>query len=116
MAEYIGLDTVFSPRKAIADQIIGYVRSHKTEHKGSIINFYKLGAVAEATEFQVDENFARLGVPLKELSLKSNTLIGGIVRNEEFILPGGETAIQTGDKVIVVTLIKQITDLAEIFR
>lgn len=116
MAEYIGLDTVFSPRKAIADQIIGYVRSHKTENKGSIINFYKLGAVAEATEFQVDENFEHLGIPLKELSLKANTLIGGIVRDEEFILPGGDTTIQTGDKVIVVTLIKQITDLAEIFR
>ena len=116
MAEYIGLDTVFSPRKAIADQIIGYVRSHKTENQGGIINFYKLGSVAEATEFEVGETFEYINTPLKELKIKSNTLIGGIVRDEEFILPSGETNIQKGDKVIVVSLIKQITDLAEIFR
>lgn len=116
MAEFIGLDTVFSPRKAIADQIIGYVRSHKTENKGGIINFYKLGEETEATEFQVDESFEHLGIPLRNLKLKSNSLIGGIVRNGEFILPSGETVIEKGDNVIVVTLIKQVTDLAEIFR
>ena len=116
MAEYIGLDTVVSPRKATADQIIGYVRSHKTEREGGIINFYKLGSSTEATEFEVGDTFEYFNTPLKELKMKPNTLIGGIVREDEFILPSGDTVIEKGDKVIVVSLIKQITDLAGIFK
>ena len=116
MAEFIGLDTVVSPRKAIADQIIGYVRSHKTQSASGINNFYKIGDGAEATEFEISQDFAYLDIPLKQLNVKSNTLIGGIVRDNEFILPGGDTVIKSGDRVIVVTLIRQVTDLAEIFR
>ena len=70
----------------------------------------------EALEFTVRENFAKQGVPLKKLSLKKNVLLGGIVRNGEFILPGGDTAMYAGDRVIVVTASKQITDLTQILR
>ena len=55
-------------------------------------------------------------MPLKKLGVKSGILIGGIVREGSFILPTGETSLQNGDKVIVVTAVKQITELNQILR
>ncbi len=116
MAEKIGLDSPVSPRLAIANQIIGFVRSHKTQEDKGITNFYKIADSVEAIEFTVKEDFAHIGVPLKMLKIKSNALIGGIVREDEFILPTGETTIKAGDMLIVVTDKRHINDLTEIFR
>jgi trk system potassium uptake protein TrkA len=116
MAEFIGLNTVVSPREAIANQIIAYVRATTDDKDRGVNNFYKLSEGVEAVEFEVGENFANVNIPLKNLKLKHETLIGGIVREEKFILPNGETQIKQGDKVIVVTANGQIKDLSEIFR
>ena len=53
---------------------------------------------------------------LKELGVKNGILIGGIVRKGAFVLPTGSTELAVGDKVIVVTSIKNITDLSQILR
>ena len=62
------------------------------------------------------EDFDKQEVPLSRLKIKKDVLVGGIVRNGEFICPSGNTCLQSGDKVIVVTTIKQIGGMAEIFR
>lgn len=115
MAEYIGLTTVVSPRVAISNQIIGYVRATE-DQKDRVNNFYKLGDGAEAVEFEVGENFKNADKPLRTLKLKSQTLIGGIVRKDKFVLPNGDTEIKQGDKVIVLTASGQINELLDIFR
>ena len=116
MAEYIGLDTVVSTRYATANQILGFIRSHTSEVDEGINSFYKIGEGVEAIEFNVSQDFTRCFIPLKRLKIKANTLIGGIVREGEFVLPTGDTEIRTGDKVIVVSGGKRINSLEEIFR
>lgn len=116
MVAQLGLETVVSPRNVIANHILRFVRAHQ-EFTGSGINtLYKLHDKAEALEFTVSNNFTAIDVPLKKLGVKSGILIGGIVRDNEFILPTGETVLKNQDKVIVVTAIKQITDLNQILR
>lgn len=116
MANFIGLDTVISPRIAVANQIIGYVRSHQSKHSGNLRTFYKLTDSVDAIEFMADDNFKGLNVPLKKLKVKVNSLIGGIVRDDKFVLPSGDTCIKSGDRVIVVTGIKQVTALSDVFK
>ena len=43
-------------------------------------------------------------------------LIGGIVRDGEFIVPKGDTALVTGDRVIVVSAAKRIDKLESILK
>ena len=43
-------------------------------------------------------------------------LIGGIVRDGEFIVPKGDTALVTGDRVIVVSAAKRIDNLESILK
>ena len=116
MVENLGLDSVVSPKTVIANHILRYVRATNVFASDVINNLYKLNDKTEALEFTVNENFVYSGKKLKELKLKSNTLIGGVVRGSEFILPSGETEFNVGDTVIVVTAKNQISDFLEIFR
>jgi len=116
MVEQLGLESVVSPKEIISNQIVSFVRAHQAETGNGINTFYKLYDKVEALEFTVSQSFIKQGVALKNLSLKKNVLIGGIVRETEFILPSGESMLFAGDRVIVVTASKQITDLTQILR
>lgn len=116
MVKQLGLDTVVSPRNVIANHIVRFVRAHQADTGNGINTLYKLGDKAEALEFTVSDTFAKIDVPLKNLGVKRGILIGGIVRGNQFILPSGETTLKNGDKVIVVTAIKQITELTQILK
>ena len=116
MVENMDLDSIVSPKTVIANHILRYVRATNVFASDVINNLYKLNDKTEALEFIVNENFRYIGKKLKDLKLKSNTLIGGIVRGNEFILPSGESEFNVGDTVIVVTEKNQVSDFLEIFR
>ena len=116
MVKPLGLDTVVSLRNVIANHIVRFVREHQADTGNGINTLYKLHDKAEALEFTVTETFPKTKVSLKNLGVKSGVLIGGVVRDGEFILPDGETEFLVGDKVIVVTAVKQITELTQILR
>ena len=116
MVKMLGLDTVFSPRMVIANDIVRFVRANQSKEANQINTLYRMGEQAEAIEFTVGESFSAKERPLKELSMKGNALICGIVRDGEFILPSGDSTIETGDRVIIVTAFKQVTELSEIFN
>ncbi len=116
MVKMLGLDTVVSPRYVIANHVLRFVRAHQGEASADINTLYKIYNEAEAIEFSVDEDFSKVNVPLKDLSIKRDILVGGIIRGNEFILPSGSSEIKVGDKVIIVATEKQITELNEILR
>ena len=112
----LGLGTVVSPRNVIANHIVRFVRSFSSDKDEGADTLYKIGNKAEALEFTVVEGFKGINVPLKELTLKKSVLIGGIVRDNEFILPSGDSTLNVGDRVIVVSEEKQFTKLSQILR
>ena len=116
MAEPLGLETVISPREFIANHILRYVRAHKGEAGSGINTLYQINDKAEALEFTVDGGFSGIGKEIKELRLKNNVLLCGIVRNSEFILPRGDKKIMANDKVIVITKARQISALEQILE
>lgn len=116
MIKTLGLDSIVSPRTSIANYIIGYVRARQSEDSEGLCSLYKLTDKVEAVEFNVNGDFKGLDVPLKNLKLKKNTLIGGIVRKGEFIIPNGETSFTCGDKVIIVTQENKIVEVNDILR
>ena len=116
MVNMFGLGTVVSPRNVIANHIVRFVRSYSAAKDEGADTLYKIGNKAEALEFTVLEGFEGVDIPLKQLALKKNVLIGGIVRDDEFILPSGDTTLKVGDRVIVVSEEKQFTKLAQILK
>ena len=116
MVGMLGLDTVVTPRNVIANHIVRFVRSYATASDESADTLYKIGDKAEALEFTVVEGFKGVDIPLKELAIRKSVLIGGIVRDGEFILPSGDSVLKVGDRVIVVSEEKQFTKLSQILK
>ena len=99
------LGSVFNPRNSASNLICRYVRAmQNSESSSQIETLYKLvGGKAEALEFRVSEGSKLCGVPLQELKLRENLLIGCIGRGGQIIIPSGQDTIEPGDSVIVVT-------------
>lgn len=113
----IGLDTIISPKTITADIIMRYGRAVQNSEGSHIKTLYKLvDGTAEALEFIAAPEFDGLDVRLKDLKLKSNLLVAGILRKEEFIIPGGDDVIKAGDRVIIVTAGNILKDLDEIIK
>lgn len=72
--------------------------ARRSKHSTSLV-----GGKAEALEFRVSEGSKLCGVPLQELKLRENLLIGCIGRGGQIIIPSGQDTIEPGDSVIVVT-------------
>ena len=55
------------------------------------------------SEFEIKKNFRIIGASLKDISFPKNTSVACIYRSTGMIIPNGETIIQEGDKVLMVS-------------
>ena len=115
MSKILGLDSVVSPLELTANSVIRFVRSRTTEFGGRVKKLYRVGDVVEVLEFKVSEGFPT-DVPLKSIKFKKNILIGGIVRDDEFILPTGDTIVLPDDQILVVSPARMIAELSDAIR
>ena len=76
------------------------------------------GIDIEAVRYAVEDESDIVGLRIKKIAkkLKRGTIIGTIVRNDQMILPDGETTVEAGDHVIVITHHKNIAALSKLFR
>ncbi len=109
-------DTTLSPKNLVAERIEGYVRglAHASD-KSTIEALYYLGnRDVTATEFVVGAKAACAGRTLMELRLKPGVLISAVVRGGKSFLPDGKTALQPGDKAVVITAGSSVVTLDDI--
>ena len=117
LAENLGLDSVISPRKLVADVLQRYARALNDTLSSKVETMYSLmDDRAEALEFAVLSDCKLIGKPLKELRLKPNIIIAGIIRGKETIIPSGDDVITEGDSVIVVATDAHLYDLSDAVR
>lgn len=109
------LGSVFHPRYIAADHIVRYVRAMQNSLGSNVETLYKIvGNKAEALEFRATAKSTVCGIPLMELKLLPNLLIGAINRGGKILTPGGRDTIEPGDTVIVVTTVTGLNDLDDI--
>ncbi len=115
MAENLGLECTVSPRMIISDVISTYARALRNSLGSNVETLYKLmDGKAEALEFKVQSDFAYSKIPLKDMSLKQNTLVAGIIRKKKIMIPSGNDTIEAGDRVVVITSGHRMQDLSDI--
>lgn len=112
----LGLDSLVSPKTLTANSIVSFVRGMQNSRGSGVETLHHLmdGRV-EALEFRIRENASYLGVPLRDLPLKRDLLIGCIVRRGKAIIPAGHDTIELGDSVVVITASRRFADFNEIF-
>lgn len=113
----LDLDTVIYPCDITTELILQYVRTKQNAMGNNVENLYKLVEdKVEALEFKVGETAPITGIPLQEMELKDNLIICGIIHNGKFILPNGESTVEVGDRIIIVTSHKKLNDVGDILR
>ena len=118
MANNLGIDTVISPKQIVADRIVQYARALENSLGSNVETLYKImDEKAEVLEFNVRSDFKQVNIPLRDLTLKKNILIAGIIRDRKPIIPSGDDFIMKNDKVIVVVGSEQrLNDLSDIVK
>ena len=116
MVEGLGIDSIVSAKSATADAILRYVRARKNSHdSANVESMYRLvNGQVEAQEFIIKKECEYTNIPLKDLPTKPNTLIACIGRNRKVIIPNGDSHIEVGDSVIVVTKGRPIDNFMDI--
>lgn len=117
MLEDFGIYSNVSPKDIIASRVIRYIRALTNKRGSNIRTLYRLvNNQVEALEFVAKNRASFFDRPLRELKLKENCLIACIIRNNEVIIPDGNSCIKDNDNVIVVTTHKNFDDLTDIFE
>ncbi len=102
----VGIDATVSSRIAAANQILRFVRRGRIH---SVATFTDTDA--EAIELEVSPDSKAIGSTLEELGLPRGSIVGGIVRDGEAIVPRGSTAIRVRDHLIIFAMPDVIPDI-----
>jgi trk system potassium uptake protein TrkA len=102
----LGIDCIITPKLITTNQILKYTRGNAVESLLKIA-----GGNVEILEFIVDKNSDLINKALKNIGIVDNTLIATIVRKHEVVVPHGDDVLKRGDRIIVITKHKNISDL-----
>ena len=112
------IDSVVSTGAVTTELILKYIRSMKNATGSQVKTLHRIvDEKVEALEFGIKENYSFVGVPLRDLRIKSGILVAGIVRRSgRIVIPTGDDVINQGDDVIVVATDTGIQDIRDIFQ
>jgi trk system potassium uptake protein TrkA len=94
-----GIDAAVSSRMSAANEILRFVRRGVIH---SVVTF--ADSDAEAIELEIGPRSDAIGKTIAQLHLPHSMIIGGVQRGKTAVVPRGDTMIEMGDHLIVITL------------
>lgn len=111
LSQRIGVDTLINKKLIAANNIFRYVRKGQVEAIASLH-----GVEAEIIEFVVHSNNTLTQKSLRELKMPRGAIVAGVVRRDKGIIPNGDFTLELDDKVIVLALPQDVSEVEEIFK
>nr|WP_321226716.1 Trk system potassium transporter TrkA [uncultured Psychroserpens sp.] len=110
LSQSIGIDTLINKKLLAANNIFRYIR------RGEVVAMTKLTNMnAELLEFEVNSQSKITKKKIKDLDFPRSAIIGGVIRDDVGLIPLGDFQIQMGDKVVVCSLPRSITQVERFF-
>ena len=109
--EQAGIHQVFSPQMIIANDIAGTIRS-----RGLLTLQDFQNIEAEFVEFDIPINSPVIHKAIHQIVFPPQTLIVALLRNDEVVIPRGDTVLHAWDKVFVLSLKSNFNKIAELFQ
>lgn len=96
--ETVGIDVAVNPRESTAEEIVRFTQEGRIENI-SLIE----GRQAEVLEIQIDDESVLANRSIRESTaeLPPGVVIGAITRDQQFVVPRGDTVIEPGDHVVL---------------
>jgi trk system potassium uptake protein TrkA len=106
----LGIETVVNPRAITVSRILEHVR------RGRIRSVHTLSeGFGELIEAEALETSSLVGVPLRDAKLPDGVVLGALVRNDEIIIPRGDTVVKAGDLVILFAASEAVKKVEKLF-
>jgi trk system potassium uptake protein TrkA len=110
LAQAIGVDATVTPSLITAGEILRLVRG------GPVMSlFMLLGGQAEIIEFLIRSTSPVVNSSLKDLALPKEALVTTIVRDNDIIVPRGDTVIRANDRLIVICKMEEVPAVKKLF-
>ncbi len=110
LVDSLGIDTVVSPRVITVSTILQHVR------RGRIRSVHTLSeGFGELIEAEALETSSLVGVPIREAKLPHGVLVAALVRENEVIIPRGDTVVRAGDLVMIFAATEAVKKVEKIF-
>ncbi|MCR3954806.1 MAG: Trk system potassium transporter TrkA [Gudongella sp.] len=105
------IDAAINPVYITASSILKYIRGGKVVSVSLL-----LGGNAEVTEIIIDKDLPCVGKKLIDLAMPKGMIIGAIVRDNDVIIPKGNTELKANDRIVVFCLSENLAGLKMFFK
>lgn len=106
----LGIDVVVSTRIITVSTILQHVR------RGRIRSVHSLGeGFGEIVEADALETSPLVGAPIREIDLPDGVIIGALMRDDEVVIPRGDTVIKVGDRIVLFAATAAVKKVEKMF-
>lgn len=107
--------SIVIPKSIAVDSMMHFIRGRVNAQDSNLDAMHHVAnGRIETLQFEIRENNKMAGKSLSSLKFKENILIAAIIRNGKTIYPTGEDVFEVGDKIVVVTFLKNITRIYDL--
>ena len=109
--------SIITPKTIAVDTIMHFIHGRVNAQYSDLQAMHHLAnGQVETLQFLIKEANKMTGKPLSQLKLKKDVLLAAIIRNGKTIFPTGEDTLQVGDKLVVITLLSNITKIYDLLE
>ena len=109
--------SIITPKSIAVDAIMHFIRGRVNAQYSDLQAMHHLAnGQIETLQFQIKEANKMTAKPLSQLKLKKGVLIAAIIRKGKTIFPTGEDTLEVGDKLLVTTLLPNITKIYDLIE
>ena len=109
--------SIITPKSIAVDTIMHFIRGRVNAQYSDLQAMHHLAnGQIETLQFQIKEANKMTAKPLSHLKLKKGVLIAAIIRKGKTIFPTGEDILEVGDKLLVTTLLPNITKIYDLIE
>lgn len=111
VSEAVGIDRYVDPRATTISTILQHIR------RGRIKGVYSISdGAAELIDAIALETSPLVNKPLREAELPEGVMIGAVCRDGVVSMPSGDTVINAGDRVVLISMREYVKDVEQMFR
>jgi len=111
VSESVGIDRYVDPRATTISTILQHIR------RGRIKGVYSISdGAAELIDAIALETSPLVNKPLREADLPEGVMIGAVYRDGAVSMPTGNTVINAGDRVVLISMREYVKDVEQMFR
>ena len=109
--------SIVTPKGIAVDTIMHFIRGRYNAQFSSLEALHHVAnGRIETLQFQIKEENKMTNRPLSQLKLKKGVLLVAIIRQGKAIFPTGDDQIKAGDKILVTTLLQNITKIYDLLE